>query len=121
MQYKKYRGITPSQYEEMEQIFKTYDKDNSNSINEKEMRTCLFSLGEERTKKEVAMYMSQFGKAGALNFEAFRELMIMLLGDAGTKDGVFESFNLLSQGRDYVTVYCCVLFFNWPFCVFLSV
>ncbi|EDQ86619.1 uncharacterized protein MONBRDRAFT_33696 [Monosiga brevicollis MX1] len=104
VQYKRYRGIAPEQYEEMEAIFKTYDKDNSGNINEKEMRSCLFSLGEERTKKEVAQYMQEFGTNGVLNFEPFRELMIRLLGDAGTADGVKESFQLLAQGLPEIPV-----------------
>eukprot|EP00730_Choanoeca_flexa_P018668 TRINITY_DN9089_c0_g1_i3.p1 TRINITY_DN9089_c0_g1~~TRINITY_DN9089_c0_g1_i3.p1 ORF type:complete len:1244 (+),score=477.40 TRINITY_DN9089_c0_g1_i3:22-3753(+) len=104
VQYKRYRGISPEQYAEMEAIFKTYDKDSSNNINEKELRSCLFSLGEERTKKEVASYMKQYGSNGVLAFEPFRELMIMLLGDAGTVEGLHESFRLLSQGAPTITV-----------------
>lgn len=53
IEYKQFRGISPDQYAEMEAIFKEYDKDNSGSINEKELRTCLYSLGEERLKSEV--------------------------------------------------------------------
>lgn len=105
VQYKLYRGIAPEQYQEMEAIFKTYDKDTSNDINEKELRSCLFSLGEERTKKEVAGYMKQFGRNGGLAFDPFRELMITLLGDAGTADGLMESFRLLSQGAPGITVW----------------
>ena len=55
-----------------------YDKDKSGSINAKEMRTCLFSLGEERTKSQIEGYMAEFGSAGVLKFEAFRELMVTL-------------------------------------------
>ena len=108
VQYKLYRGIAPEQYQEMEAIFKTYDKDSSKDINEKELRSCLFSLGEERTKKEVAGYMKQFGRNGGLSFEPFRELMITLLGDAGTADGLLESFRLLSQGAPGITVRGCL-------------
>jgi hypothetical protein len=104
VQYKLYRGIAPSQYEEMAAIFKTFDKDGSNTISEKEMRSCLFSLGEERTKKEVAMYMQQYGTNGSLAFEPFRELMISLLGDAGTQEGLVESFLLLAQGQAFIEV-----------------
>ncbi|EGD73339.1 hypothetical protein PTSG_12249 [Salpingoeca rosetta] len=100
--YKKYRGISPQQYEEMEQIFHSFDKDDSNSINERELRSCLFSLGEERTKAEIQAYMSQYGTAGNLSFQPFRELMITLLGDAGTPAGVNESFKVIARGRTAV-------------------
>ena len=41
--------------------------------------------------------MAQFGKGKELVFEAFRELMIVLLGDAGTRDSMLESFFLVSK------------------------
>lgn len=46
--------------------------------------------------------MKQYGTNGELTFEPFRELMVTLLGDAGTKDGMIESFKLLSGGYDHV-------------------
>ena len=60
------------------------------------------AVGEERTKTEIAAYMKQFGTGGSLSFEPFRELMITLLGDAGTPDGVNESFKVISRGRNAV-------------------
>ena len=83
--------------------FKQFDKDNSGRINSKELRTCLYSLGEERSKTEIAKYMSVYGKNNELPFEQFRELMITLLGDAGTRDSMLESFNLIAMGREQVT------------------
>ena len=34
-----------------------------------------------------------------LEFEQFRELMTVLIGDMGTHDGLIESFKVISSGR----------------------
>lgn len=103
IQYKKFQGISPEQYAEMETLFHDFDKDKSGSIDPKELRACLFSLGEERSTKEVAEYIKKFGTASGLTFQQFRNLMVVLIGDAGTKEGLIESFKLLSKGLKFVT------------------
>lgn len=103
IQYKKYQGISPEQYNEMETLFKEFDKDNSGNIDAKELRACLFSMGEERSTKEVAGYVAKFGsKSTGLKFGEFRNLMVILIGDAGTEEGLVESFKLLAKGLDWV-------------------
>eukprot|EP00055_Hartaetosiga_balthica_P011900 m.55751 g.55751 ORF g.55751 m.55751 type:complete len:1252 (-) comp7769_c0_seq1:791-4546(-) len=101
--YRKYRGISPEQYEEMEEIFKMFDKDGSKTINEKELRSCLFSLGEERTKSEIQDYMKKYAGSGSLSFEPFRDLMVTLLGDTGTRESTCESFTVITRGIAGVT------------------
>jgi Ca2+-binding EF-hand superfamily protein len=100
--FKKYKGISPEQYDLMETLFKDHDADGSNSISPKELRACLFSLGEERSKVEIKQYIKDYGKNNALNFEQFRELMIVLIGDTGNKESTVESFKLIARGLDYV-------------------
>jgi Ca2+-binding EF-hand superfamily protein len=80
-----------------------YDKDNSGSINSRELRTCLYSLGEERSKTEIKNYMAEFGRGGELPFEPFRELMVRLLGDAGNEAAILESFQVISAGHESVS------------------
>lgn len=103
IEYTMYKGISPDQYKEMAAMFAQYDADKSGSINERELRTCLYSLGEERSKAEIARYMAEFGKGGVLSFEPFRELMVRLLGDAGNEAAMLESFQVLSLGHAAVT------------------
>lgn len=105
IEYKKFKGISPAQYTEMETLFKEYDANDSNSISAKELRSCLFSLGEERSKSEIAKYMATFAKGkGELTFEQFRDLMMELIGDMGTSDGLVESFRMLSSGQPFITL-----------------
>lgn len=105
IEYKKYKGISPDQYAEMETLFKEHDTDGSNSISDTELRKCLFALGEERSKKEITTYMKTYASRGSeLAFEEFRELMVVLIGDMGTKEGLTESFQVLAGGRTCITL-----------------
>lgn len=105
IEYKKYKGISPEQYAEMEALFKEHDTDGSNSISDTELRKCLFALGEERSKTEIAGYMKTYATQGsALLFTEFRELMMVLIGDMGTKEGLTESFQMLSAGQKGITL-----------------
>lgn len=89
----------------METLFKEHDTDNSRSISDTELRKCLFSLGEERSKVEIAGFMKTYAKGKkALKFEQFRELMTVLIGDMGTHDGLIESFKVISSGRVAVSL-----------------
>jgi hypothetical protein len=42
IEYKKFKGITPAQYDEMETLFNEHDTDNSKSISDTELRKCLY-------------------------------------------------------------------------------
>ncbi len=53
IEFKKSRGVTAKQLSEIEAFFKQFDKDGSNTIEKKELKACLFSLGEELTSAEV--------------------------------------------------------------------
>ena len=82
IEQKKYKGVTPEQFAEMQKLFSDFDHDHSGVIDVKELRACLFSLGEERSRKEVADYVSTHGSANGLAFDGFHELMSTLIGDA---------------------------------------
>ena len=104
IEFKKLKGISQEQYDEMEALFKDHDRDSSNSIDAKELRSCLYSLGEERAKSEIAGYVDKYGSGGKLSFVQFRELMVTLIGDVGTKPGVNEAFRMFSGGWAFVTL-----------------
>lgn len=47
------RGLTQEQFDEIEAQFNQFDKDKTNTLTTNEMRSCLYSLGEEKRKDEV--------------------------------------------------------------------
>ena len=83
---------SPEQYQEIKAQFSQFDKDKSGAIDTKELRACLYSLNDDRTKAEVAKIMEEFGvqegKERVMKYEGFKEFMIRQLGDSDTADEV---------------------------------
>jgi hypothetical protein len=101
IEQKKLRGVTPDQFAEIKQQFAQFDKDGSNSIDRRELRACLYSLGYERGGKEVEAIMQEFGaqegKERVMHFEGFKEFMIRQLGDSETKEELLNGFGQVSR------------------------
>jgi len=102
--HQKLRGISPEQFQEIQNNFQTFDANKSNTIDKKELKACLYSLGEEKTKREVEEIMTKFGKSGVLPYEGFREFMIGLIGDSDTKDEILNGFKLINRGGEIAKV-----------------
>jgi len=100
----KLRGITPEQFKEIEEQFKSFDSDKSNTIDKKELKACLFSLGQELSKSEIEEIMTKFGKGGVLPYDGFREFMIGVLGVSDGKEEILSAFKLINRGAETATV-----------------
>jgi hypothetical protein len=79
-----------------------FDKDNSGFVDKKEMRACLYSLGEELQRSQVEQLVTQFGSGGRLSLPQFKQLMISLLGVSTTQDNILKGFEYIARGRDDV-------------------
>eukprot|EP00051_Salpingoeca_urceolata_P017390 m.236470 g.236470 ORF g.236470 m.236470 type:complete len:1366 (+) comp18939_c2_seq7:236-4333(+) len=101
IEFKKLRGVSSEQLAEMEQFFKQFDKDGSNSIEKKELKACLYSLGEELSNAEIGELFATYGTGDKLVLEQFRELMVQLLGVSHTKENISEAFFYLSRSKEH--------------------
>ncbi|KAJ5080783.1 alpha-actinin-2 [Anaeramoeba ignava] len=99
IEHQKLRGITAEQMQEIEENFKQFDFDNSGTIDRKELTACLYSLGEERTPKEINKIMEEYGDGKDISYERFKDFMIVLFGDTDTKDEIINSFILINRGH----------------------
>lgn len=88
----------------IEENFKTFDKNKSNDIEKRELKACLYSLGEEKTKSEIEAIMAKFGKNGKLSLEQFKEFMIGVYGDNDHPDQINNGFKLINKGEDVAIV-----------------
>ncbi|EGD76823.1 paramyosin [Salpingoeca rosetta] len=102
IEFKKSRGVSKAQLEEIESFFKKFDRDGSGSIEKKELKACLFSLGEELTSAEVENHMRTFGSGGRLNLQQFKELMIHLIGVIHTREHILGSFSFIARDEERV-------------------
>lgn len=107
LEHKKLRGITPAQYDEINNQFKKYDKDGSGALDRNEFKACLYSLGEEWGKKQVQEIMDKHaGKPNTekIKFEQFREFMISYFGVTDTRQNVLEAFKDIAQDEKSIGI-----------------
>jgi len=95
----KLKGITPEQFKEIDNMFQVFDKDHSSTLEHKELAACLYSLGEERSNKEITEIMGKYGNGKSIKYEGFKEFMIHVFGDSDTKDEVLEGFRLINRSE----------------------
>jgi len=100
--HKAMRGVSPEQYNEIENQFKQFDKDHSGFLDRTEFKACLYSLGEEKSKGEVKSLMEKYGtKDGKIGYEGFKEFMIVILGDTETPEEIILGFKLINRHSDH--------------------
>jgi Ca2+-binding EF-hand superfamily protein len=99
IEQQKLRGLTAEQFAEIQSNFEQFDTDKNGSIDARELKAALYSLGEEKTQAQIKEIMAEFGKSDIIEYSGFREFMIRLLGDADTKDEVVSGFKLISRGE----------------------
>ena len=93
------RGLTPEQMKEIEDNFAQFDKDKSGSIDPKELKACLYSLGEEVSQARVAEIIKEYGDGKIISYEGFKKFMIHIFGDTDSKEDVLAGWNLITKGE----------------------
>jgi len=74
-----------------------FDKNNNGYLETSELKTCLYSLGEERSKAQIEDLVNKFGDGKKLLYPQFFELMVQVLGDSDTLDEVILGFRLINK------------------------
>jgi len=99
------RGITPEQMTEIETNFQQFDKDHNGSIDQKELKACLYSLGEEVLQSEIQKIFTEYASSSAgIDIAGFKRYMIHLLGDTDSKEDVLAGWALVAKGEPVVKV-----------------
>eukprot|EP00727_Mastigamoeba_balamuthi_P003030 m51a1_g12724 putative alpha-actinin-3 isoform 2 (538) ;mRNA; f:252-2192 len=96
------RGITAEQFREIEDSFRQFDADKNGVVDPKELKACLYSLGEELPQSEIAKIVDEHGKNKLLDYEGYKRFMIHLFGDTDTKEDVVAGWVLISRGSPAV-------------------
>lgn len=93
-------NLTPIQLEEFESVFRHFDRDLSNSLQELEFSAALASLSlvfDEMEMKETFKEVS--GAKGYVTFEQFIRFMVSVTEDQNTAEQVFQSFREVADGK----------------------
>lgn len=97
-------NLTPIQLEEFESVFRHFDRDDSNALQELEFSAALASLGLVFSEDEMHDYFSQTsGGRDEVTFEQFIRFMVDVTEDQNTAEQVFQSFREVADGKPYVT------------------
>ncbi|KAK2031893.1 hypothetical protein LX32DRAFT_583887 [Colletotrichum zoysiae] len=97
-------NLTPIQLEEFESVFRHFDRDDTNSLQELEFSAALASLGLVFSEDEMHDYfMDTSNGRDYVTFEQFIRFMVDVTEDQNTAEQVFQSFREVADGKPYVT------------------
>ena len=97
-------NLTPIQLEEFESVFRHFDRDASNSLQELEFSAALASLGLVFSEDEMHEYFLETSNGkDYVTFEEFIRFMVDVTEDQNTAEQVFQSFKEVADGKPYVT------------------
>ena len=97
------RGITPEQFQEIDENFKLFDKDGNKQLDINELKACLYSLGEEMNMAKITGIATQYGDGKVILYDGFKKFMIHVLGDTDTKEEIVDGFELIARGDRNIT------------------
>ncbi|KAK2628575.1 hypothetical protein QTJ16_001678 [Diplocarpon rosae] len=97
-------NLTPIQLEEFESVFRHFDRDATNSLQELEFSAALASLGLVFSEDEMHDYFLETSNGrDYVTFEQFIRFMVDVTEDQNTAEQVFQSFREVADGKPYVT------------------
>ncbi|KAI9712880.1 MAG: hypothetical protein M1812_006749 [Candelaria pacifica] len=97
-------NLTPIQLEEFESVFRHFDRDLSNSLQELEFSAALASLSLVYDEEEMhEKFRATSGGRDYVTFEQFIRFMVAITEDQNTAEQVFQSFREVADGKPYVT------------------
>jgi actinin alpha len=99
----KLKGLSAEQIAEIEENFKQFDE-GTGALSKKQLKACLYSLGEEKTRAQIDEIVKQRGANGSVSYESFRDFMIELLGVSDTKEDILTSFDIINRGGEVAQV-----------------
>ena len=98
-------NLTPIQLEEFESVFRHFDRDSSNTLQELEFSAALASLGLVYDEEEMhEVYVETCGsnrlsQNAGVSFEQFIRFMVSITEDQNTAEQVFQSFKEVADGK----------------------
>ena len=99
-------NLTPIQLEEFESVFRHFDRDLSNSLQEIEFSAALASLGLVYDEDEMHGVFDRVSNGGKnVSFEQFIRFMVEETEDQNSAEQVFQSFKEVADGK----VICALL------------
>jgi len=92
-------GLTEDEIEEIKEAFNLFDTDGSGTIDPKELKAAMQSLGFEHKNPTIFQMICELDRhsGGAVDFEAFLDAITSKLGDKDSKEGIRKIFDLFDD------------------------
>merc|ERR1712000_3614 len=94
-------GLTEDEIEEIKEAFDLFDTDGSGSIDPKELKAAMQSLGFEAKNQTIYQMISDLDKDGSGNieFDEFLDMMTARMSDKDTKEDIAKVFRLFDDDK----------------------
>ena len=91
-------GLTEDEIEEIREAFNLFDTDGSGSIDPRELKAAMQSLGFESKNPTIYQMIAELENNGSsIDFETFLDAITSKLGDKETKEGIKKIFALFDD------------------------
>ena len=92
-------GLTEDEVEEIKEAFDLFDTDGSGSIDPKELKAAMQSLGFEAKNQTIFQMISDLdaNNSGAIDFEEFLDMMTARMSDKDTREDINKVFRLFDD------------------------
>jgi Ca2+-binding EF-hand superfamily protein len=100
-------GLTEDEVEEIKEAFDLFDTDGSGSIDPKELRAAMQSLGFEAKNATIYQMINDLdkNKSGNIDFDEFLDMMTARMSDRDTREDINKVFRLFDEeGTQTITI-----------------
>jgi centrin-1 len=100
-------GLTEDEIEEIKEAFDLFDTDGSGTIDPRELKAAMQSLGFEAKNATIYQMVSDLDKdgSGAIDFDEFLDMMTARMSDKDTKDDIAKVFRLFDDDKTgYISI-----------------
>ena len=93
------RGISMEDVKQIKEAFDLFDTDGSGTIDPKELRAAMQSLGFEAKNQTIFQMISDLdkNKSGSIDFEEFLDMMTARMSDKDTREDISKVFRLFDD------------------------
>ncbi|CAI2382071.1 unnamed protein product [Moneuplotes crassus] len=93
-------GLTEDEIEEIREAFNLFDTDGSGTIDPKELKAAMESLGFENKNPTIYQMIADLdtsGSSSGIDFDQFLDAITTRLGNRETKEGIYRIFQLFDD------------------------
>ena len=94
-------GLSEEEIDEIREAFNLFDTDGSGTIDPKELKAAMQSLGFEAKNQTIYQMIGDIDKdgSGSIDFEEFLDMMTAKMSDKDSREDIMKVFNLFDDDQ----------------------